>query len=121
MSQEPYRSADRVFWIVDNGSSHRGEAAVKRLANMWPNLILVHLPIHASWLNQIEIIFSILERKVLRPNDFDSLFELEDRILTFQEHYQEKAKPFSWRYTRQDLIAFLAKFKSEKATLQRCA
>jgi transposase len=81
MTQEPYASAKRVFWVVDNGSSHRGETAMKRLAKRWPNLILVHLPIHASWLNQIEIYFSILQRKVLNPNDLDSLFALEDRIL----------------------------------------
>jgi hypothetical protein len=81
MTREPYASASRVFWVVDNGSSHRGEKAVRRLASRWPNLILVHLPIHASWLNQVEIYFSILQRKVLTPNDFDSLFALEDRIL----------------------------------------
>ena len=56
MQQEPYRSAPRVFWIVDNGSSHRGEAAVRRLQARYPNLILVHLPTHASWLNQLRSI-----------------------------------------------------------------
>jgi hypothetical protein len=55
MSREPYASARRVFWVVDNGSSHRGEKAAWRLGKQWPNLILVHLPIHASWLNQIEV------------------------------------------------------------------
>jgi hypothetical protein len=53
MTQEPYASARRVFWVVDNGSSHRGERATKRLAKRWPNAILVHLPVHASWLNQM--------------------------------------------------------------------
>ena len=65
MGEEPYRSARRVFWIVDNGSSHRGQAAVERLARKWPRrpeLILVHLPIHASWLNQVEIYLSIVQR-----------------------------------------------------------
>lgn len=57
MEAEPYRTADRVFWIVDNGSSHRGAVAGDRLRQTWPNLILVHTPIHASWLNQIEIYF----------------------------------------------------------------
>jgi hypothetical protein len=97
MSQSPYRAARRVFWIVDNGSSHRGTAAVTRLAKRWPNLVLVHLPVHASWLNQIEIVFSILQRKVLRPNTFESLFELEDSILAFQERYQLAAKAFDWK------------------------
>ncbi len=76
MNQEPYRSASRVFWIVDNGSSHRGQPAIKRLEKRWPNTVMVHLPIHASWLNQIEIYFSIVQRKVLTPNDFDSLLEV---------------------------------------------
>jgi hypothetical protein len=105
MAQEPYASARRVFWIVDNGSSHRGQTAIKRLAKRWPNLILVHLPIHASWLNQIEIYFSILQRKVLTPNDFDSLFALEDRILAFQSRYQENARPFEWKFTRGPIAA----------------
>jgi hypothetical protein len=115
MSQQPYTSAHRVFWIVDNGSSHRGERAVRRLSKRWPNLILVHLPVHASWLNQIEIYFSILQRKVLTPNDFDSLFLLEDRILAFQDRYQETAKPFKWKFTRADLADRLAKLALPRA------
>ena len=50
MSVEPYASADRVFWVVDNGSSHRGDASVKRLEGAFSNLRLIHLPVHASWL-----------------------------------------------------------------------
>jgi hypothetical protein len=109
MSQEPYRSADRVFWVVDNGSSHRGERARARLRAAWPHLVLVHTPIHASWLNQVEIYFSIIQRKVLTPNDFATLAELEDRLLRFQEHYEHSAVPFHWTFTRQDLVALLAK------------
>lgn len=55
MSQDPYRQAKRVFWIVDNGSSHRGQAACRRLQQQYANLVSVHLPVHASWLNQVEI------------------------------------------------------------------
>ena len=62
MNREPYASAKRVFWIVDNGSSHRGQKAIKRFQSKWPKIVLVHLPVHASWLNQIEIFFSILQR-----------------------------------------------------------
>jgi DNA helicase-2/ATP-dependent DNA helicase PcrA len=87
MSQEPYRSARRVFWITDNGSSHRGEKACKRLRAAWPSTVLVHTPVHASWLNQIEIYFSVVQRKVLTPNDFRSLAEVEDRLLAFQDRY----------------------------------
>lgn len=109
MDHAPYASARRVFWIVDNGSSHRGAAAAERLAKRWPNLILVHLPIHASWLNQVEIVFSILQRKVLRPNTSESLFELEDTILAFQARYEQRAKPFAWKYTRLDLARLMAR------------
>jgi hypothetical protein len=109
MEQEPYRSADRVFWIVDNGSSHRGAASCERLQSAWPNAILVHTPIHASWLNQIEIYFSILQRKVLTPNDFQSLDQLQKAILAFQQRYSARATTFAWRFTRDDLHRLLDK------------
>lgn len=107
MSVEPYRSARRVFWVLDNGSSHRGRAAVTRLTEAHPRLVPVHLPIHASWLNQVEIYFSILERKVLTPADASSLDELAARILTFQVHYEALARPFEWKFTRADLNRLL--------------
>jgi hypothetical protein len=103
MAQEPYRRAPRVFWIVDNGSSHRGAASVDRLQRRHPNLILVHLPTHASWLNQIEIYFSIVQRKVLTPNDFPDLAAVEQRLLAYEARYTDTAMPFNWRFTRADL------------------
>jgi len=103
MAQEPYRSAPRVFWIVDNGSSHRGDTAVRRLQARYPNLILVHLPTHASWLNQIELYFSIVQRKVLTPNDFPDLAAVERRLLAFEALYNDTAVPFHWRFSRADL------------------
>jgi hypothetical protein len=109
MEQEPYRKARRVFWIVDNGSSHRGEAARRRLQHAYANLILVHLPVHASWLNQVEIYFSVIQRKVLTPNDFTSLAEVADRLLAFQTYYEQIAKPFEWKYTRADLHELMQK------------
>lgn len=112
MRQEPYRSAKRVFWIVDNGSSHRGEKSIKRLKQRWANIVVVHLPVHASWLNQIEIYFSIVQRKVLTPNDFRSLSEVEDRLLRFQDHYEKIAKPFEWKFTREDLSKMLIKISN---------
>jgi len=112
MGQEPYRSASRVFWIVDNGTSHRGVKSAERLRHRWPSIVLVHTPIHASWLNQIEIYFSIVERTALTPNDFDSLSAVEDRLLRFQERYQQIAQPFQWKFTRQDLANLLAKLKT---------
>ncbi len=113
MTQEPYASARRVFWIVDNGSSHRGQRSIDRLERDYQNLVLIHLPVHASWLNQIEIYFSIVQRKVLTPNDFASLTELEDRLLRFQAHYERAAVPFQWTFTRQDLAALLAKLTAK--------
>jgi len=108
MAQEPYRSAPRVFWVVDNGSSHRGEAAVARLHGQYPNLILVHLPTHASWLNQIELFFSIVQRKALTPNDFPDLTAVETRLRDFAALYNDTAVPFHWRFTRADLEDRLA-------------
>jgi transposase len=107
MGSEPYASARRVFWIVDNGSSHRGQASIARLEGRWANLRLVHLPLHASWLNQIEIYFSVIQRKVLTPNDFRDLAEVERRLLAFQRRYQQTAVPFDWRFTRTDLDRLL--------------
>ena len=107
MTSEPYASADRVFWIVDNGSSHHGWRSVMRMEQAWPSATLVHLPVHASWLNQIEIYFSILQRKAITPADFTDLDHLAERILGFQDRYNDTATPFDWTYTRTDLNAFL--------------
>ena len=112
MGQEPYRSAARVFWIMDNGSAHRGVKAIRRLQAKWPSIIPVHTPVHASWLNQVEIYFSILQRKVLTPNDFHSLADLEAAILAFQLRYEKSAVPFRWTFTRNDLAALMARLKT---------
>ena len=109
MGQEPYRSARRVFWVTDNGSSHRGNVSARRLSQWYPNAFQVHTPIHASWLNQIEIYFSIIQRKVLTPNDFPDLKMLEKRLLDFQTYYETLAKPFEWKFTRTDMERTLAK------------
>jgi len=93
--------------------SHRGRRCAERLSKRWPTIIPVHTPVHASWLNQVEIYFSILERKALTPNDFRSLAELEDHLLRFQEHYQSCAHPFQWKFTRCDLKKLLAKLHGE--------
>ncbi len=103
MTIEPYASARRVFWVVDNGSSHRGQASIDRMAKAWPTATLVHTPVHASWLNQCEIYFSVVQRKVVTPNDFSDLAEVENRLTAFQEHYNLAARPFNWNYTTKDL------------------
>jgi len=118
MSQKPYKEARRVFLIVDNGSAHRGFKSIERLQSRYENLSLVHAPVHASWLNQIEIYFSILQRKALTPNDFPSLSALKERIISFQQYYQRILKPFEWRFTRKRAVSqtpFLEKFFDKKS------
>ena len=114
MNQEPYKSARRVFWIMDNCSAHRGQKAIDRFRAKWPNAVLIHTPVQASWLNQVEIYFSIVQRKVLTPNDFSSLAELEQRLLAFQSHDERTATPFKWTFTRNDLHALLAKIAAKR-------
>ncbi|HET9255585.1 MAG TPA: transposase [Pseudonocardiaceae bacterium] len=109
MTTEPYASAKRVFWVVDNGSSHRGKAAINRLAKRFPNAVMVHTPVHASWLNQVEIYFSIIQRKVVTPNEFTSLDELEQRLTEFEQRYNATARPFQWKFTPADLDDLLTR------------
>ena len=109
MTRPPYHDARRVFWIVDNCSAHRGAKAAERLQGRYPRLVLVHAPIHASWLNQVEIYFSIVQRKVLTPNDFADLDVLAQRLLEFQHYWEASARPFQWKFTRQDLVQLLSK------------
>ena len=114
MAQEPYASARRVFWVVDNGSSHAGVASVERMRKAWPTTELVHLPVHASWLNQIEIYFSIVQRKVIKPANFADLDALEQRLLSFEARYNDTANPFDWRYTKNDLNAYLKRLAAHE-------
>jgi hypothetical protein len=126
MSVEPYASARCVYWIVDNGPSHRGKRSIRRLEGRYTDddghrrLRLIHCPVHASWLNQIEIYNSIIQRKVLTPNDFTSLDEVEERLLAFERYYEDAARPFEWKFTRQDL-ADLMKRLAEKEALRQAA
>jgi DDE superfamily endonuclease len=121
MGTEPYASAKTVFWIVDNGSSHAGKASIARMQDAHANARLIHLPIHASWLNQIELYFSILQRKALTPNDFADLAALAARIMAFEDHYRQIAKPFEWTFTRSDLDALLARLSSREPQLRSAA
>jgi DDE superfamily endonuclease len=115
MERPTYGSAGRVFWVVDNGSSHRGEASAKRMSRADPNAILVHLPVHASWLNQVEVYFSLLQRKVLTPNDSANLRELELRIRLYEELTNSQPRPFDWRFTRYDLFMLLQRLATREA------
>jgi hypothetical protein len=116
MAQHPYNRAQRVFLVIDNGSAHRGKRSIDRLQGAWPNLTVVHTPIHASWLNQGEIYFSVVQRKVVQPNDFSDLDELEQRLLAFGRRYEQIAAPFQWKFTRHDLHKLLAKADTTQPT-----
>lgn len=109
MRQEPYASARRVFWIVDQGSSHRPNTFPQRLKEQFRNAEAVSLPVHASWLNQVEIYFSILERKALTPNDFTGMKAVAQRIRGFEKLFMRTAKPFNWRFSRDDLRDLVAR------------
>jgi hypothetical protein len=115
MTSAPYASARRVFWVVENGSSHAGRASIERLEGAYENLRLIHLPVHASWLNQIELYFSIVQRKALTPNDFGSLEELTGRLLAFQAHHAQIARPFEWAFTRADLERVIARVDGRRS------
>lgn len=122
MDEPPYRDARRVFWIVDNGSAHRGDRCIERYRKKHPKIKIVHGPIHASWLNQIEIYFSILQRKVLTPNQFESAEALSECILSFQAHYEAIARPFEWTFNRRDLIRLVKKMhRVPRETLRAAA
>ncbi|MDW4909997.1 IS630 family transposase [Streptomyces sp. ADMS] len=117
MTTEPYASAKRVFWIVDNGSSHRGKTAIDRLTKAFPNTVLIHTPVHASWTNQVEIFFSVVQRKVVAPNDFTNLDQVRDRLRAFEDRYNATAQPFQRKFTTYDLDDLLARL--DRHTLDR--
>jgi DDE superfamily endonuclease len=107
LDREPYRDAERLFLVVDNGSSHRGKASIHRMRRRDRRIILIHTPVHASWLNQVEIYFSIIQRKVLTPNDFANLAAIRLRLALYEELTNAKPKPFAWKFTRHDLTNWL--------------
>lgn len=117
MEQSLYRTADRVFWVVDSGPGHHRSTFPHRLAGMYSNAVAVMLPVHASWLNQIEIYFSIVQRKVLTPLDMAAEAALTDRLMSFQDYYQEVARPFTWKFTADDLKKRLEALKGFSAAL----
>ncbi|MCP3770145.1 IS630 family transposase [Streptomyces sp. MAR25Y5] len=118
MSHEPYASAKQVFWIVDNVSSHRGQKSADRLTRAFPNAVMVHTPVHASWLNQVEIYFSVVQRKVVSPNDFTDLTQVGDRLRAFEDRYNATAQPFQWKFTTSDLDGLLARLDRHTADHQ---
>jgi hypothetical protein len=86
------------------------------MTNHWPTARMVHTPVHASWLNQCEIYFSVVQRKVVTPNDFYDLADVENRLMALQALYNHAARPFNWRYTTNDLHALLARIAAHERT-----
>src|ERR1700733_3385544 len=117
MTRPPYNDARRVFWIVDNCSTHRGTRAVQRLQSAYPQLVLVNPPIHASWLNQVEIYFSIIQRKVLTPNDFADLEALRLRLALYEELSNRSPKPFAWKFDRAKMVALMTRIEAHRKVL----
>ena len=103
-----------MFVIVDNGSDHRGQPAADRLRDAYPNAIMIHTPVHASWLNQAEIVFSVIHKKVLTPGDFPGLGTLSYALLAFMNRYNRTARPFNWKFTAGDLTALLRRISQRE-------
>jgi hypothetical protein len=101
-----------VLVIVDNGSGHRGTKAIRRLRDAHPNAIMIHTPVHASWLNQAEIVFSIVQKKILLPNDFATTAQLAAALLAFIDRYNQTARPFNWTFTAADLARLLQRIST---------
>ncbi|MEV6293858.1 hypothetical protein AB0M41_26275 [Streptomyces sp. NPDC051896] len=111
----PGRAQALAAPLLKNGSSHPGQKAADRLTAAFPNTVMVHTPVHASWLNQVEICFSAVQRKALSPNDFTDLTEVRDRLRAFEDHYDATAQPFQWRFTTSDLGDLLARLDQHTA------
>lgn len=93
-----------LYVVLDNGSSHRSKKTLAWVAKK-KHLHLKFTPTHASWLNQIEIWFGILTKKVVRRGIFTSREELVTKLMSFIEAYNKQARPFQWTYTGNPLAA----------------
>jgi transposase len=90
--------------IVDNLKTHSTDL-VERFLVANPHVHLHFTPTHASWLNQVELFFSILERRLLRRGEFDSVDHLAERVVAFIKDYNRRAAPFRWTYDGRPLRA----------------
>lgn len=109
LEQPHLQQADRIFLIVDNGGAHHPSTSPARIQAQFPQVITLHLPVHSSWLNQVELFFSIVHRKVLTPANFSSLAELKQRLHWFEWLYNTSAAPFNWKFDRVKLKEFMKK------------
>lgn len=91
-----------IHLIVDNLRVHKHQR-VKEWLSEHPKYFVHFTPTHASWLNQIELWFSIFARKIIKRGVFDSKDDLVKKTLDFIELYNKNAKPFRWTYTGDPL------------------
>ncbi|MFG3702534.1 hypothetical protein ACGF5C_32365 [Micromonospora sp. NPDC047620] len=91
------------------------------MTSAFPNALMVHTPVHASWLNQVEIYFSVVQRKVVSPNDFTDLAQVRDRLRAFEDRYNATAQPFQWKFTTSDLDDLLARLDRHNADHQEAS
>lgn len=93
-----------IHVVLDNGSSH-----VSKHTKAWfaahPRWVVHYTPPHASWVNQVELFFSILQRKVINNGNFSSRDDLINKLLAFITDYDQTAKPFKWTYAADPLVA----------------
>lgn len=113
MTRLPYNDARHVFWIVDNCSSYRGVKGMERLRNRYRHLTLVHAQIHASWLNQIEIYFLIVQRRCSRPMTLPISTPWPSASSTFNTIGKPLLVRFEWKFTCHDLVRLLSKLSSQ--------
>lgn len=109
MATEPYASARRVFWIVDNGSSRRGKKAVDRLTTEFPNAVMVHTPYTLPGQTRSRSSSRSSSARSFQPNDFTDLTQVRDRLRAFEDRYNATAQPFQWKFTTSDLDDLLAR------------
>jgi hypothetical protein len=121
LTQPHTQQWERIFLIVDNGPSHHPRTSPVRLAALDPRITTVHLPTHSSWLNQVEIYFSILVRKALTPRDFPSVSALREQIDRFEGYYNLGAEPFYWRFNRTDLERYVERLARHEALFAQTA
>lgn len=88
--------------IVDNLSAH-ATPGVEAFLDQHPQVFLHNTPTHASWLNQVELFFSIMQRRLIRYGEFTSVDNLAERIIEFINAYNQRARPFRWTYDGRPL------------------
>ena len=121
MSLPEYKDAPRVFVSSTTAQTTAARPPSGGWVTPAPNAIMIHTPVHASWLNQVEVVLSITQKKVISPNDFASLDELAGTLLAFVDRYNQAARPFNWKFTTEDLARLLDRISAHEHAAQNLA